>query len=162
MRAPIERAKSHVTFSAGRGYDFPGDPVGDPWLTGVSRYAKQLDQYAERFGRGRLHLLTLEDLKANPQHELRSICSFFNVSPNYDFDAGQIHNRTVGKTVNSSLWNWLRDFAGLRSLVRRLYEQHRSGDWSWSVPTPRRSCEVAHEMADLYHRHGVCGVWMVR
>jgi hypothetical protein len=135
MRDPIERAESHVTYSATLGHGYPDDPVGNPWLMEVSRYAKQLDQYVERFGRDRLHLLTLEDLKADPQREVRSICSFLNVSPDYDFDAGQAHNRTEGKTVNSSLWNWLRDFGGLRSLVRRIPIEYRGVIRDWFNPT---------------------------
>jgi hypothetical protein len=135
MRDPIERAESHVTFSATRGHVYPDDPVGNPWLMEVSRYAKQLDQYADRFGRDRLYLLTLEDLQDDPQRELRSICSFLNVSPDYDFDAGQAHNRTEGKTVNSSLWNWLRDFGGLRSLVRCIPIEYRGVIRDWFNPT---------------------------
>ena len=39
--------------------------------------------------------------------------------------------------------------------LQELYDRHRSGNWSWDLPTPRRSREVAQEMVDLCHEHGV-------
>lgn len=120
MRDPIERAESHIMYSATRGYVYPDDPVGDEWLMEVSRYAKQLDEYRKRFGRDRLHLLTLEALKEHPQRELERICEFLEVPGDVSFDTGTKHNPTKEKTVNGPLWNWLRDFGGLRSLVRSI------------------------------------------
>jgi hypothetical protein len=120
MRDPTERAESHIMYSASRGHVYPDDPVGDQWLMEVSKYAKQLDEYASRFGRDRLHLLTLEALKENPQRELKRACEFLGVRSDVAFDTSTRHNPTKGKTVNGPIWNWLRDFDGLRALVRRI------------------------------------------
>ncbi len=118
MRDPVERAESHILKSATRGHVFPDDPVGDPWRMEVSKYAKQLDEYATRFGRERLHLLTLEALKENPQRELERVCEFLGVRSDVEFDTSVQHNKTKGKTVNGTLWNWLRSIGGLRTLAR--------------------------------------------
>jgi hypothetical protein len=120
MRDPIERAESHIMYSASRGYVYPDDPVGDQWLMEVSKYAKQLDEYASRFGRDRLHLLTLEALKENPKQELKRACEFLGIQSNVAFDTSTRHNPTKEKTVNGPVWNWLRDFGGLRALVRQI------------------------------------------
>ena len=50
-----------------------------------SEYARQLDAYAEVFGRERIHLLLLEDLQKNPQAVLRSVCQFLQIDPDYQF-----------------------------------------------------------------------------
>jgi hypothetical protein len=120
MRDPIERAESHIMYSASRGYVYPDDPVGDQWLMEVSKYAKQLDEYATRFGRDRLHLLTLEALKEKPQRELERACEFLEVRSDTAFDTSTRHNPTKEKTVNGPVWNRLRNIDGLRALVRRI------------------------------------------
>lgn len=139
MRDPIERAESHIMYSASRGYVYPDDPVGDEWLMEVSRYAKQLDEYRERFGRDRLHLLTLEALKEHPQRELERICDFLGVSTDVSFDTGTKHNPTKGKTVNGPVWNWLRDFGRLRSLVRCIPREARGMIRHWVNPTAEQA-----------------------
>jgi hypothetical protein len=120
MRDPIQRAESQVTYSAARGHVFPDDPVGDPWLMEVSKYAKQLDEYTSRFDRDCLHLLTLEALKENPQRELERACEFLGVRSDVAFDTSTQHNPTKEKTVTGPLWNRLRNFDGLRALVRQI------------------------------------------
>jgi glycosyltransferase involved in cell wall biosynthesis len=36
--------------------------------------------------------------------------------------------------------------------LQELYDRHRSGDWSWTLPAPRTSKDVAREMNALYRR----------
>jgi hypothetical protein len=136
----------------------------------VSKYAKQLDEYASRFDRDCLHLLTLEALKENPQRELERACEFLGVRSDVAFDTSTQHNPTKEKTVTGPLWSRLRNFDGLRALVRQIPRSWRGAVRDLVNPTAeeaedhyalapdqrRRFLEALSD--DLHRLEGIYGV----
>lgn len=116
MRDPIARAESQIRYGAALGYVTSKDPLENPWLMEVSRYAKQLDEYEQRFGRDRIHLITLEELKTSPEDVLQRTCDFLGVSGDVKFDADTRHNQTKDKVVPGKFWRRLRTVDWLRRL----------------------------------------------
>jgi len=134
MRDPIARAESQIKWSASRGYVSPKDPVEDPWLMNVSRYAKQLDEYEQRFGRNRLHLITLDALKNHPEAVLRETCDFLGVSRDFEFDVRRKHNQSKEKVVPGRFWNRLRNVEWLHHAVRTVPSEYRGIIRKWVNP----------------------------
>lgn len=96
MRNPLERIESHVIHSLSTGY------LKEPKVTNdnisFTKYAYQLDSFAKLFGKHRLHLLRLENLKKYPQQELRKIYHFLGIDTNFECaDYARIYN---GKDAN--------------------------------------------------------------
>ena len=91
MRNPFERVESHIRHALSTGVLKKAEVTKDS--ISVSKYAYQLDSFAELFGRSRLHLLTLESLKKHPQHELQKIYGFLGIDTNFEgADNSQIYN----------------------------------------------------------------------
>lgn len=89
MRHPISRIESHIrhkVYAKGLTQSQAERAKYDEANIAFSRYAFQLDAYVNRFGRDRLHLLTLENLKRNPISELTKICTFLELDPNFNFE----------------------------------------------------------------------------
>jgi len=103
MRDPVERAESHLAYGATRGYPQPDDPTENEVVMSVSKYARQLEEYRERFGRDKIYTLTLESLRSNPQEELRSVCSFLGVDDEYEFSVTKKHNTTGGRVFGGAV-----------------------------------------------------------
>lgn len=141
MRDPIDRAESHIKFSASRGYVNSKDPLQNPWLIEVSRYAKQLDEYEKRFGREQIHLTTLEELEKNPKDVLRRICNFLGVSPEFEFDVGAKHNQTKDRVVPGEFWRRLRRLNWLRRLWRAVPMDYRGTLRRWINPKAEEAGE---------------------
>lgn len=140
MRDPIPRAESHIMQSAWHGHVSQREPVQNPWLMEVSRYAKQLDEYERRFGRERMFLTTLEKLRDKPAHTLESLCRFLDI-PEYSFEVGEKHNQTVEKTVPGRIWNRLREIDWLRRVVRVVPRTYRGVVRDWMSPTVEEAKE---------------------
>lgn len=105
LRNPVERAHSHFLFqeSTNRHLDEFLDDVlrdigryevlpaedrleayfyGDLNLFGqMGRYATQLERYIDTFGPDQVHVLLLEDLKADPDAELERLARFLDIDP---------------------------------------------------------------------------------
>jgi hypothetical protein len=83
MRNPVARIKSHMHHLLAGGYQQKAEVIEE--YLAFSEYARQLDEYKRVFGIESLHLLLLEDLQQNPQQELRKICQFLDIDPDYQF-----------------------------------------------------------------------------
>lgn len=86
MRHPIRRLISHY-YHALRDVDFYGEtrPIlkaikKDPMYIAYSDYAAQLEPYYRLFGKDQVHVLTFEELVANPQAELNSMMQWLGLS----------------------------------------------------------------------------------
>jgi hypothetical protein len=134
MRDPIQRVESQIRYSAARGYTSTKDPLENPWLMEISRYAKQLDEYERRFRREQIHLTTLEELKETPRDVLRSICQFLGVSSKIAFDVGTKHNQTKDRVVPGEFWRRLRRLDWLRRLWRTVPMDYRGMLRRWVNP----------------------------
>ncbi len=134
MRDPIQRAESQIRYGAARGYVSTKDPLKNPWLMEVSRYAKQLDEYEKRFGKERIHLTTLEELRDNPKEVLHWVFIFLGVSDEVEFDAETKHNQTKGRVLPGKFWRRLRRLDWLRRLWRTVPMNYRGTLRRWINP----------------------------
>ena len=107
MRDPITRIESHMRHLLSNGRLEKPEIIEEH--ISVSQYAKQLDIYVNMFGRDRLHLLLLEDLQQNPQVELRRICEFLEIDPDYQF-------QRINVVMNSNAT------LNLHPTVRKIYQ----------------------------------------
>ena len=98
MRDPVERTISHYWHMVElRGERrAPLEAIrSEPHYTEVSHYAFQLAPYLERFGRDRLHALTFEELRRDPQAAVRSVFAWLGVDTDFVPDElGAAHNVT--------------------------------------------------------------------
>lgn len=119
MRHPLKRLESHMPFIQATNAELSplidrldryerharGRRFTDLSLE-YSRYAMQLDTWAERFGRERILLLTMEALQADPAAVLNRVCDFAGLDRPARWDGlGETHN--AGSEV-IALPPWLR------------------------------------------------------
>jgi len=138
MRDPVERTISHYWHMVELRGELraPLDAiVGDPHYMEVSHYADQLAPYIERFGRERIHTLTFEELKRDPQKALRGVYAWLGV------DADFVPDEVVA--AQNVTADEVRQKRGSMSLLDRL---RHSDAWSAAgryVPSPLRKMGVA-------------------
>ena len=98
MRDPVERTISHYWHMVElRGEMRPPLQaiLAEPHYTEVSHYADQLQPYLERFGRDRIHVLTFEELKRDPQAAVRAVFAWLGVATDFvPEELGAAHNVT--------------------------------------------------------------------
>ena len=98
MRDPVERTISHYWHMV----ELRGEVraplqaiLEEPHYTQVSHYADQLQPYLDHFGRERVHTLTFEALKRDPQAAVREVFAWLGVATDFVPDAlGEAHNVT--------------------------------------------------------------------
>lgn len=86
MRDPVERTISHYWHMVElRGEKrAPLEAIAhEPHYTEVSHYADQLAPYIKHFGRERIHALTFEELKRDPQAAVRSVFAWLDVDEEF-------------------------------------------------------------------------------
>jgi hypothetical protein len=106
MRHPLYRIESHIKHLLSGKHQDKVEVIEEHLA--FSEYARQIDRYVKLFGRDRIHLLLLEDLQTDPQTELRKICNFLQIDPNYQF-------QSVNLVLNS------QKTLNLHPVLRRLY-----------------------------------------
>ena len=107
VRNPFKRIESHMVHLLAGGHQKKPE-ITEEHLS-YTEYAKQLNQYVKVFGRDRLHILFLEDLQADSQHELRRICEFLEVDSNYQFQRiNTIQNSSQTLNLNPTIRNIYR------------------------------------------------------
>lgn len=100
-----------------------------PYLSYVDSgfYAEQIQRYIDIFGRDKIKIMFLEDLKQNPEKEMRSVFEFIGVdsSAEINYSVKNEANSKLGKnllkiikqvpgvkyvpkTMRSSIYNWIR------------------------------------------------------
>lgn len=95
MRDPVERMASQIRHSLFEGWGQSLDEGLADAVLDFSRYAMQIDRYTRAFPRDSILLLTLEDLRHEPDDVLRRACDFLGVSPGWTFE-GQNEARNRG------------------------------------------------------------------
>ena len=83
IRHPFKRIESHIRHLISEGFQKKVEVIEEHLA--FTEYARQLDFYKDTFGRDRIHTLLLENLQENPQRELRRICQFLDIDPDYEF-----------------------------------------------------------------------------
>jgi len=88
VRHPVERVLSHWSFFYAKGRDVP--PIdkavrADPLYLDVSRYAEHTRKMRERFGDDRVHVMFLDDFKADPHVEMARLCEYLGVDSTFRF-----------------------------------------------------------------------------
>lgn len=118
MRHPFRRIESHARHvqTARKEIGQTISPIGDhsldqglsPVNLTTSFYAQQLDVYADARAQGRLHCLTLEELKSDPTTVLGDILTFLELDP---FSAAETKlpesNTARGKTKAHPAWKYI-------------------------------------------------------
>ncbi len=123
MRDPIERIESHYThaLSTRWGKDLKLLNSGiDQKLIEISRYAKQLDNYCQRFSKDQIILLNFNDLRDNPLQLLEHVCRWLALDTSYIFkDIARNYHPTKGKVIEGKLWPFIQPMTGLLSETLR-------------------------------------------
>ena len=83
LRHPFKRIESHIRHLISEGFQNKVEVIEEHLA--FTEYARQLDFYRDTFGRDRIYVLLLENLQENPQRELRRICQFLEIDPDYEF-----------------------------------------------------------------------------
>lgn len=112
MRDPIERLESQYTYSYARWItNSLEDRIKHGHIVDVSWYARQLDQYYEKFDPDQFLLLDFDDLKRKPEEVLKRTCEFLNVDTDFTFSGlDEVYNKSEGKVITRP--------------VDRLYQKH--------------------------------------
>ena len=122
MRNPIERIESHYTHGHALGFPETQKPLSeviDSDLITTSQYAKQIAEYYKKFSADSILLLNFEDLKTNPLNQVKKVCQFLDIDPDYNFqELDTRHNANEGRIGYDPLWRSLRRIKLLRSMAQ--------------------------------------------
>jgi hypothetical protein len=122
MRNPLDRIESHYTHGHALGFPETKKPLSegiDGRLIEASRYATQIEEYYKRFSADSILLLNFEDLKTNPLHQVKKVCQFLEIDPDYNFqELDTRHNANEGRIGYDPLWRSLRRIKLLRSMAQ--------------------------------------------
>jgi hypothetical protein len=122
MRNPLDRIESHYTHGQAQGWLATKKPLSeeiDGRLIEASRYATQIEEYYKRFSADSILLLNFEDLKTNPLHQVKKVCQFLEIDPDYNFqELDTRHNANEGRIGYDPLWRSLRRIKLLRSMAQ--------------------------------------------
>lgn len=113
MRDPIERIESHYTHLEAWGQEPDVKPFADgidDEIIDVSKYAKQINEYYQRFPAENILLLNFQELKNDPADLLKKVCHFLEINSEYQFQGlDAIHNnRQDRKKIFLPGWNTIR------------------------------------------------------
>jgi Sulfotransferase family len=140
MRDPAGRTISHYWYRV-MGREESRTPLEaikqDEVYTAFSDCARQLRPYIERFGRSAVHVLTLEELAAQPAHTLDRLCEWLAIEPlgaRMSFDSRNVGPSELRRVRPSMAflrywelhWRWqgfMRRHPGVASMVRRATTQ---------------------------------------
>lgn len=142
LRHPLRRIESHAQHvqhkrrEVGRlDSDRPDhslDAGVSPVSLDISRYAMQLDQYADYFDRGALHVTSLERLTRDPASVAGAVCRHIGVDPK--LLPQTLERRNAGDGVKRArevhpLWRAAAAIAPARGLVRAVVPQPLRDRW---------------------------------
>ena len=129
MRNPLERIESHYTHGLAQNWQSAQKPLTEeihPELIEASQYARQLDEYYQRFSADHILLLNFIDLKKEPLTLLKKVCCFLQIDPDYKFQGlNEVHNANTERITNETLWQSLRKIKILRSLSQHISTQQK-------------------------------------
>ncbi len=121
LRHPVERAYSHYRHLMEERYARGSGPVIElraaldeiPEILDASRYALQIEQYLAHFPRERLHVLTLDALRARPAETWRELQLFLGV---------EVRESSAGAVRVDNEYGTKVARGGMRGIIRRIRE----------------------------------------
>ena len=126
IRHPLRRIESHHRHAHQTGaellrfqaldQDFSFDHRISPVAIDVSRYAFQLDHYAERWGKDSVKIVVFEELIKDWENQVRSIRQFLEIDDSLPIPEKEHQNNRSQRTVPSESYKALRSIAPLRAL----------------------------------------------
>jgi hypothetical protein len=142
LRHPVDRAYSHYRHlmeeRAARGsqpvISFAAALDEIPEIIDASRYRMQLAQYLAHFARERIHVLTLDDLRANPASTWRALQRFLGVGELAGEAAIPVDNPSGTKIARGEMRRLIRHVRALPAwaAVKRLIPRNaRHGVRAW-------------------------------
>jgi hypothetical protein len=180
VRDPVKRIASQVRHGIFAGWGGALDEGLGEDLIDFSRYAMQASRYASVFGRERILILTLEELRNTPEAALRRVCEFLAISAEHEFEAirdprnvgdfytvppivaGLARNRVVRNVVNRVLSREIRH--RLRRQLARLgggRDEVAAGRWELNADeTALVRARLADDMAQLRDDYDVEASWL--
>lgn len=130
LRHPLRRIESHARYvqTTGKEIGQQPSPKADhsldaglsPVNLAVSAYATQLDAFAEADRAGALHVLTLEELTADPAGTLAGVARFLDLDPAGFGTEAPASNQAGSKRQASPLWHALSRLRPVMALGRAL------------------------------------------
>ena len=141
MRDPIERIEFHHARAWEEGsIEWKVADGVLPQHIEASRYAAQLDRYREHFPPEDFLLMRFEDLQSDPVAELRRICRFLEIDPDYAFPG-------VGQATEARPKSWLERVSGtFRRLGRARVRSDRRGEPATGRLSPSQRARVLSEL----------------
>jgi hypothetical protein len=86
----------------------------------VSQYAAQLDRYRDVFDAGKMMILSLEQLSAEPERHVARICQFLELQPLPTLRPAAEENRAQERREPGFLWPALRKIPGFVPIARAI------------------------------------------
>lgn len=130
MRHPFRRIESHARHVQGAHKELGQrlsprpDHALDAGLSQInlaaSQYATQIETFRPALEQGALHLLTFEDLRANPDGCMAEIYDFLGLDPAETLEALPVHNAADSKRRAHPLWSRATQMDGLMALGRNI------------------------------------------
>jgi hypothetical protein len=139
IREPYARIESEYNFGIQMKYIRPGAPmVIDEYLY-ETMYFYQLEQFRKIFGRESILLLTMNELKRDPEDVIARVCRHVGLDAGFELSkpAGHVHNKTMLPPVYARFMDrgWVR---GVKSLMPRAMRD-RLRPWVYEVREKKRS-----------------------
>ena len=133
VRNPYERIESNTRHGLYRGWNPSLDSglSSDSYAVALSKYATQIDQYLAYFDRSSLLILTLDELKEDPESVLRKVSLHAGVDPEFRFSkVNKVSN--LGRKFERPKWLNRLDFGkgifsrSLKSILERVLGSQRA------------------------------------
>ena len=164
MRHPMRKIESEwmqARKQSRRGVsrDFNQSVLNDAFVLGSVNYRQNMERYHRYLGADRMHVICLEDFKADPLSELCRCCRFLEID---ETEAAQItlasQNVAAQQRVDTRAATWLRRHALARytadrmpdswgSLAQRLLKRPIHGRPQWEPSVYARAVEQVREEA---------------
>ncbi len=145
LRNPLDRISSQVRHSLFEGWGKPLDEGVPEDAIDYSRYAMQLDLYAECFPEGPFLLVTLEEFHSDPWAVLEKTCQFLALDPSFEFIG-------VGERKNKG------DFYSVSPFLRRMAKNTLVRSVYGKLPENVRHF-TRDSLARMGKREGAIGRW---
>ena len=118
FRNPIDRLYSHYWFFGKSGTvnlrnSFSQYIKTDNKIIESGFYCEQIKSFLSYFSRDKMHFIINEEFAANPEKELKQVCAFLDVDPNYVFPSDKVNKKynVTQYPVNIFLVNILFSFS---------------------------------------------------
>ena len=84
----------------------------------TSNYFKRIKPYRRYFGRDKIEVVFLEDLKGEPDYVLKTCCEFLGIDPTFEFeDPDEARNKSASKGLSTAFGRLVRAIPGYKALA---------------------------------------------